>query len=44
MEPEKLKNFNARPYGDIYFNKPGSVDHRNTPYDVLSVTAEKKSH
>ena len=44
MEPENLKNFIARPYGDAFFNKPGSVDHMNTPYDVLSVRAEKKSY
>jgi len=37
VEPENLKNFIARPYGDAFFNKPGSVDHMNTPYDVLSV-------
>ena len=44
VEPGSLTNFNPRPYGDANFNKPGSVDHMNTPYDVLSVRAEKKSY
>merc|ERR1719397_890355 len=37
VEPEKMKNFDIRAYGDASFNEPGNVDPRNTPYDVLSV-------
>jgi len=30
-------NFNKRPFGDASLHEAGSVDPRNTPYDVLSV-------
>ena len=36
IAPEKKSNFNKRPYGDAEFHTAGSVDHDNTPYDVLS--------
>ena len=36
IAPEKKINFNKRPYGDAEFHTAGSVDHDNTPYDVLS--------
>ena len=36
IAPEKRSNFNKRPYGDADFHTAGSVDHGNTPYDVLS--------
>ena len=40
---EKAKNFAKRPYGDAEFHSLGSVDHRRTPYDVLSVTLGESS-
>ena len=35
------KNFEKRPYGDAEFHTVGSVNHQNTPYDVLSVIVRK---
>ena len=36
IAPQRLKNFKKRPYGDAEVHQTGSVDHRRTPYDVLS--------
>ena len=36
IAPEMRNNFNKRPYGDAEFHTTDSVDHGNTPYDVLS--------
>ena len=37
IEPGKEKNFEKRPEGTRDFFEKGSVDSRNTPYDVLSL-------
>jgi len=37
MHPDFMRNFEKRPYGDAEFHTVGSVNHQNTPYDVLSV-------
>jgi len=35
--PDLMNNFEKRPYGDSDFHTRDSVNHQNTPYDVLSV-------
>ena len=37
IEPGKEKNFEKRPHGTSDFFEKGSVDSKNTPYDVLSL-------
>ena len=37
IEPGKEKNFEKRPHGTSDFFEKGSVNTRNTPYDVLSL-------
>ena len=45
VKTEDEKSFIPRPYGveDASYNQPGSVDHMNTPYDVLSVKSWEMS-
>ena len=37
IEPGEEKNFEKRPHGTSDFFEKGSVDSKNTPYDVLSL-------
>ena len=37
IEPGEEKNFEKRPHGTSGFFEKGSVDSKNTPYDVLSL-------
>ena len=37
IEPGEEKNFEKRPHGTSGFFEKGSVNTRNTPYDVLSL-------
>ena len=37
IEPGEEKNFEKRPHGTSDFFEKGSVDTKNTPYDVLSL-------
>ena len=37
IAPDLMNNFEKRPYGDSDFHTRDSVNHQNTPYDVLSV-------
>ena len=41
IAPDLMNNFEKRPYGDSDFHTRDSVNHQNTPYDVLSVIVRK---